>query len=498
MKRISMLALAALIGGAATAQDAYDAANFAGSDLNGTARYVGMGGALSALGGDISTMGTNPAGTAIFHRSEAALSASAVITGEKGQLGHDGTRASFDQAGLVFVLGNGNRTGKGLQNINFGFNYNKKRNHLSNLDVNVENLGGIFSQTFQIADLANASAEYNYWGGMLADMSASSKDHDGILNENTVTGTDGTEYTEYSGQGANSAIYRRAAYGSTTQADFNMSFNLSNQFFLGFSLGVYDVNYNREAWYMEEGSDGNYYDFSNWYETNGEGFDVKIGAIIRPIADSPFRIGLAVHTPTWYNLEDVNGSTLYYNDNFIAQNSTDPYEYHYRTPWKFDVSLGHTVGNFLAIGAEYEFSDLSTCHYSSIDYENDAYFAAMNDYIGETLRCQHTLKLGIEVKPTSAFSLRAGYNYVSAPFRDDAFRTIAYDSPFTETDFTNWKAINRITLGAGYRWKSGYFDIAYQYQAQKGDFYAFDDVNLEPTEIDNNRSQILATLGFRF
>ena len=44
----------------------YDANRWMGRDLNGTARFVGMGGALGALGGDISTIGTNPAGIGIY------------------------------------------------------------------------------------------------------------------------------------------------------------------------------------------------------------------------------------------------------------------------------------------------------------------------------------------------------------------------------------------------------------------------------------------------
>ena len=44
----------------------YDANRWMGSDLNGTARFVGMGGAMGALGGDITTMGTNPAGIGIY------------------------------------------------------------------------------------------------------------------------------------------------------------------------------------------------------------------------------------------------------------------------------------------------------------------------------------------------------------------------------------------------------------------------------------------------
>ena len=48
------------------AQTVYDAVDFATKDLDGTARFVGMGGAMGALGGDISTMGTNPAGIGIY------------------------------------------------------------------------------------------------------------------------------------------------------------------------------------------------------------------------------------------------------------------------------------------------------------------------------------------------------------------------------------------------------------------------------------------------
>jgi len=87
---------------------------------------------------------------------------------------------------------------------------------------------------------------------------------------------------------------------------------------------------------------------------------------------------------------------------------------------------------------------------------------------------------------------------VSSPFKNNAYRIIAFDSPFTETDFTNWKATNRFTVGLGYRYKGGYVDVAYQYSAQKGDFYAFDEVDLKPTEIENNRSQLMCTFGFRF
>ena len=493
MKRIVTLISFAVITLTALAQDAYDAANFAATDLNGTARYVGMGGALGALGGDLTVMGTNPAGTAIYRKGEVAISGSAFITGEGGQLGHDGARASLDQVGIIFVMPE-TQSGNSHLRMNFGINYHKSRNHFSNLATGIDHLDGVLSQTNQIADLANSAYDYGSWG-MLADMSAASNSHDGILSEGY---DDDGNFTGYAGVGAASAKYQRHTYGATSQANANISLSVDNRYFFGVSIGVYDINYNRESYYRELGSDGYDYDFTNWYRTEGEGFDVKLGAIIRPIADSPFRVGFAIHTPTWYRLEDSNGSILYFEDSYIDTQSSSPYKYDYRTPWKFALSLGHTIGNFFAVGAEYEYTDFSTCHYESVDGYDQSYFREINEMSEQMLRGQHTLKLGFEVKPTPAFSIRAGYNYVSSPYKSDAYRIIAYDSPFTETDFTNWKGINRVTFGLGYRYKGGYFDIAYQYQAQKGDFYAFDDVDLSPTEIENNRSQIMATLGFRF
>ena len=56
---ILLLALAAL---PAMAQETYQDTKLVENELNGTARYVGMGGAMEALGADISTISTNPAG----------------------------------------------------------------------------------------------------------------------------------------------------------------------------------------------------------------------------------------------------------------------------------------------------------------------------------------------------------------------------------------------------------------------------------------------------
>ena len=116
---------------AANAQNAYDAERILGNELNGTARFVGMGGAMSALGGDISVMGTNPAGIGIFRRNDASVSFGFNSTGTESRFNgtsmkEDKTRASLDQLGFVYTHKIGNNTS--LRYVNFGFNYHKSKN----------------------------------------------------------------------------------------------------------------------------------------------------------------------------------------------------------------------------------------------------------------------------------------------------------------------------------------------------------------------------------
>ena len=148
-----------------SAQDIYKVETLSGSDLNGTARYVGMGGAMSALGADLSTIGTNPAAIGMYRRSDVALTGSATIQ-PNGQSFYeiDKARGSFDQAGFVYSFKTGDGKGKGVNFANFAFNYQKRRNlkNFIGLD-NIATPDGA-SQSWQMQELA-------YYNGRALDFS---------------------------------------------------------------------------------------------------------------------------------------------------------------------------------------------------------------------------------------------------------------------------------------------------------------------------------------
>ena len=104
-KKIVIMATALALTAGAFAQDIYQMASFSSEDLNGTARYVGMGGAMSALGADMSAMGTNPAAIGLYRKSDAAVTVGMLTLSEGEKFDGKGkTRMSFDNIGIVGTI----------------------------------------------------------------------------------------------------------------------------------------------------------------------------------------------------------------------------------------------------------------------------------------------------------------------------------------------------------------------------------------------------------
>lgn len=523
-----------------SAQDIYKVETLSGSDLNGTARYVGMGGAMSALGADLSTIGTNPAAIGMYRRSDVALTGSATIQ-PNGQSFYeiDKARGSFDQAGFVYSFKTGDGKGKGVNFANFAFNYQKRRNlkNFIGLD-NIATPDGA-SQSWQMQELA-------YYNGRALDFS-----NDNDCNYTTplaVTGYDAQMIVEgrdangnriYTPRNSMAYNYYRAQWGGIQQYDFNLSFNISNQFYVGATFGVYNVDMHSHLEYDENlSADGTHsigaYNMNYDESVTGTGFDAKVGFIYRPIEESPFRIGLSVSTPIFYDLthdaylymespfQYTDPKTNQTYDRTAANYTVTDLDYRIRTPWKLNISAATTVGNYLALDAEYEVSRYTGAQvrypdYDRYDYWSDSYISSVRDRemdkeIDAMLNTVQTFRVGAEVRMAPGLFGRVGYNYVSSPFKKDAYLNAFTESPSyhysLNTDYVNLGAINRLTLGLGYRCKHFYLDMAYQYQHQHGDVYAFratdydagmsSDNLLKGQDVKLDRHNIMLTLGLKF
>lgn len=545
MKKILSIMTAAMLGTAVSAQETYDNAQLATKDLNGTARYVGMGGAMEALGADLSTIGTNPAGIGMFRRGMVAGSFGFNTLSDAKSFGNaNKTNMSFDQAGFVYSMRSGRHS-----MLNFGFNYTKSKNfdqiltaagRLNNASQNklsaMKNANGVYTLQDKNNGLVSNSGAYSQADYLYSNVLFNHYDSNNPNDPNNATLTDkGVIVNQTTGlpvyYNATGYDFGRSTTGYIGQYDFNVSGNSNDRFYWGFTVGIYDVHYNGSSLYSESLVDGNTaigdVAMNDERKITGTGFDVKAGLIFRPAEESPFRIGLYVHTPTWYDLTTRNYTVLNNNTNEAYGStergkSSESYDFKFYTPWRFGVSLGHTVGNYLALGATYEYADYTTndirvndggeVDYWGNYYETSSRDEAMKQNIKNSLKGVHTVKVGMEFKPEKNFAVRLGYNYQSAMYNKNGFKDGSLESYGTyyasTTDYTNWKDTHRFTAGVGYNYGKFSFDLAYQYSQTNGDFYPFmsyvDDSEpkfdnvCDAVKVSNKRNQLLFTVGYKF
>ena len=498
------------------AQETYENAKLATEDLNGTARYVGMGGAMEALGADISTIGTNPAGIGMFRKGMASVSFGVNSQQDAPDMfGASKTKMSFDQAGFVYSM----RTDVDSW-INFGFNFHKGTNFNYILGT-ADRLNHASQNKLTYVKAKNgllypvSGTGIPYWNESYASCSQLDDIYARNLNY------DNRDNTWYYGE-ATGYTMERNQKGYISHYDINLSGNIHNKMYLGLTIGLQDVNYKHYGEYSESliGPDGGYtLTVSDDRIIDGTGVNLKAGIILRPIEESAFRIGAYVHTPTWYDLKTSNQTIVSDGRNHVSSNES--YDFKLYTPWKFGLSVGHTIGTQLALGATFEYAD-----YGSLDtryntgrvydgwggYEDSESDDVMNRHTEETLKGVATLKLGAEFRPDPALAVRLGYNYVSPMYKAEGFKdgSLCTDGTYyaTTTDYTNWKATNRITCGLGYKAGRMNFDVAYQYSATKGEFSPFmnyfdkdtaeDDNVCNYVNVNNKRHQVLLTLGYTF
>ena len=509
----------------AASQNMYNISDLFDNAPSGTARFVSMGGSMGALGGDLSVMGVNPAGTAIYRSSDVNLSGVYGIVKNGSEYENSAITSKYDGLDLSnigFVLAY-DLDNSPVKFLNFGLNFRRKANYNNNFEM--VGASNRFSQQYVIDymywqnpfDVMDMSKEmyrdFNYnWLALLA-ADAGMYDADG----NFLLAPDDDLPDMYN------LIYEPTTLGYYSETrgglnvfDMNISANINDRFYLGATLGYYMLDYSRYSCYYEATDADRIYVLENDYRLRGSGWDFKLGAILRPFKYSPFKIAAFLHSPVLYKLTDSYSASIdgpHSNDDYFATESEECYgdkvyvSYSLRTPWKFGAAMSYTFGNFLAVNAEYEYSDAASTSFT----EGNDIDLAQNEEVSYNLKAQHTVRLGAEFSLNKLMkgagfdkvssSVRVGYNFISSPFKNDAYKcmdnAVLVD---TSTEFMNKYSKNVFTAGFGVVVKSFYFDLAYMYQTQKSDFYPFYDMDFAnpAAKVKTTGHTIMAGVGIRF
>lgn len=546
MKRITCLFVSAffLAGSAVYAQGELDLYKLSQKDLNGTARYLGMSGAFGALGGDISSMSTNPAGLGIYRSSEVVttLSLSSIKTntdwsGSKADASK--TKFNFDNIAYVGYFPTGND--EGIVGWNFGVSYNRVKNYSRSYRVSGNQA---YSLADYIADRTMGTPQrdlqyvkdgydpyfdspYPSWMSVLGYEAGLIQPYNqGGSSYHTAFGEakDG-KWLPYSPQSVNLDVTEK---GSVGQYNFSFATNISNRVFLGATVAVTDMDYSMISEYSEYYADPDYLHWDNGLSTSGTGYAFNVGAIVRP-ADF-LRLGVAYNSPTWYKMTDYYHATAAtyisaYNEPLV-ENGTPDYQkadYKMRTSDRWIFSAAGFVGQSFLVSVDYELTNYKNM---SVSDPNGTAYTERNDEVKRDFGASGTLKVGAEYKITPQFSVRAGGLWRTSPMKshmkngippikDDGTYSMDAVAPYgTVPNYTIDKGTSSFSVGLGYRFTPNFYvDLACVYRVYKEDAYTFSSTYLAdateikdettviqsiPASLKTKTTQVALTLGYKF
>ncbi|MCP4976148.1 MAG: aromatic hydrocarbon degradation protein [Maribacter sp.] len=484
-----------------SAQNINDVLRYSQENLKGTARFQGMGGAFGALGGDLSSLNVNPAGSAVFNNS--LFTASGTHYEMDNLSNYFGTRSGiktndFDlnQIGGVFVLRNNDNSD--WKKMAIAVNYDVVQNFddeftiQGNSDQGIDNYFLNFAQGVPFGSILLQDGEFIEDGYLDIGSSQGFGDQQAFLGYygGVLDPEDQDEAT---------SVYNSNALYNTVNQDFSrfttgynskFTLNLASQYqdnlYLGASLNFHTIFYDQIDELRESGFDSGspiqFTEFSNFLHTEGSGFSFSLGAIAK--LNQNVRLGGSYQSPTWYRLTDdlsqrINSDLADDDINFINFGIVNLFEaYTVKTPAKLTGSLAMVFGKDGLLSFDYGYQDMSQ---AELRPTNDSSFSTVNSEIANNLGAVSSFKLGGEYR-IDQVSLRAGYRFEQSPYSDG----------------NNIGDLNGYSGGIGYNFGGSRLDLALNRTEQDYNMQLFDTGVTTPALINKTNTNVSLSYTLNF
>ncbi len=499
----NILAMAVILNCSfAMAQTEFDALKMIQPDINGTARYMGMAGAFGALGGDASAIKDNPAGLVIYRSSEITTTLDLSLQSSKSVwndvTAHDNLD-NFKFNNFSYVKATPTyrslSSDQGLLSSNWSFSYNRLKSFNRNSTIksgqsssSISDYMAYFTGNIKSADLAYVENSYEPFDNTNVPWLSVIGYENGLIKESVNNNASSWSST------VNTMVtptYTLHETGYIDEYSIGWAGNFSNRFYLGTTLNVQSIDYNARSIYSETFGGGNGTYLDNNLSTSGTGFNLNIGAIVRPI--DMLRLGVSIHTPTIYDLTD-NNYTNYGNSTTPTASS----DYKLNSPWKFNGSAAVILGQKGLISMEYDYAMNS--HAKFYDRDGNAQsFDDENTGIKTMLKDVQTIKIGGEYRLTDNFSLRAGYAYMNGATNNaEAHKLMRSNTTRTDAEYFQNNRTDYITAGFGYREANWYIDFAYMNKNLDETFYPYNLTSVNSASVKTTTNNLIVTLGLKF
>ena len=419
-----------------------DYARISERSIMGTARYVGMGGAMTAIGGDPSSIHDNPAGLGLYRRTELMITFDGMFDNTvQKDYKYVGERRLFmlPQASLIFSMPSYSVDDEGVQFNNLSLSY-RRLNTFNRL----------------------------WYGTGEKDMSLGALLTTADVNWDIPFCSDRTNATNQ---------LDLAESGHTSEFAIDWAINISNRWFVGFGVHIQSYFLYSEGYYQETFSTMNIFG-KPMYNINqskltlsGTGCNLSAGLIYRPA--SWMRLGFGIQTPTLGSLNTYTSGTLTaLTDSVRASSPPNAYS----SDSKFHMPLHLSSSVAFQVGA-----------YGMLALQYDYFKQLQNDAV-------HSLRAGIEVIPVMGLYVNAGYAYEST-FKNNT-NPVPMDPTFGRQDtyFLTPRWSQYVSAAIGYRGSIMMIQAAYQYRWQRTDLYAHE--NATPYDMNATTHRIVFTIGW--
>lgn len=421
LKRISAVAFLSL-GAMYYAQDASVIKNtaeiYSSSDFGGTAKFNSMAGSMGALGGDLSAITINPAGTGVFISGD--VSATLSVQNNKNNSNLFGssfessyTNTNLGQIGGVVSFDTGNTSP--WKFVNLAFNYSTK-----NLENYVQTPGN-----------SNISEAVKYLNSSNAE-----------VNDNLI----------YSGH-----AYDRT--GTASNLNVSLGGNYENKIYLGAGLNFKSADFDQSDFYQSElsglGEYAYYQKQYSPYRESSNGFSASVGIIGK--INNNIRLGVAVESPTFWNLTRTYTEYGFNSNDNVVYGIYDETR-KLTTPMKLTLSGAVVASKNFAVNVDYTLGVTKPKYKVEGSAETQ-----LNNYFSSDYKNTSDLRVGAEYR-VAGFRLRGGYGLEASPFKNSSI--LAYNSTGVSGSYgLNSPFVGkRETLagGLGYDFKAFYIDAGIQ------------------------------------
>lgn len=466
---------------------AEDAIRFSNLEPLGTARFMGTGGSMTAIGADYTTLHLNPAGIGWNRFNKAQITpgfvtapVNATVLGNFGNTTEKANAPTVNLPSLGLVYTQETRS-VDWETFNIGVGLTR----LADFNESIA-FGGYSEGSFidGVVEDLNDGIQDPFRSNLIFDIdNAIQSDAQGFFSDFDVEENIG---------GKTRKVGSVDRSGSLNEFAIGAGGNYRNKLLWGITLGIPFVNFTENRVYdeIDDRDEITFFDdagFDETLEMTGSGVNFKLGFIYLPQPE--IRISAAMHTPTFWTIDETYFTTMEYNftDDGVAQGGTalSPLSVaaiNLQTPFRFLLGAGYLVGNkgFVSVDADY-------ANYAGNSFSFDDFATAddpTNEDIDATLGSSIGVRVGgeINLKP---FQVRAGAGYRTVP----------------QLELRNEENGGTIQASLGGGWSKGKFfvDAALRAEVYNGFYapyrtFAFDS-NVVTT--DRTRLTALVTFGYR-